>query len=512
MRNAGWFVRLRARLRDERGLTLVEVMVAGMILSVGAFAVAQALNTGLKTSGLSRQRFAAKSLADQQMELARNLNYENVILLQELANPITHSTDPDNPDYWVDEGPPLTYDPDDDGPLGFESLVVEDANPYLLHYQTDVQQGNTSYTVYTFVTWVDSPLDGTGGADAADGNEDGVDDSNGQDQKRVTIVVSWDSISNGVASSLTMGSLFSDGKVPYHADGGAAVNQPPTVICPLTSNADKTANFTAQATDVDGTISQVDWDFDGDGTYEVTNGGGNQSHTYNPAGTYTVVNRVFDDDGASATNTALNCEVTVTNPEPPDPDNTAPTGSIVINSGSGYTTQLQVTLTLDATDEPGGSGVSKMQFSTDGVTYGAAQDYATSAIYTLDSGDGTKTVYVKFIDAAGNVSSAYSDNIVLDTGLPGAPSGLTASRAANKKSAVLQWSAPAPLPGDLAGYQVWRRPTTSSTWSQITCNYIYGVPTKCQDPSMDNLTNYEYYVVSVDNAGNQSAESNHVTV
>jgi len=46
----------------------------------------------------------------------------------------------------------------------------------------------------------------------------------------------------------------------------------------------------------------------------------------------------------------------------------------------------------------------------------------------------------------------------------------------------------------------------------VTCQYIFGLPTKCQDGTQDSKTNYEYYVVAVDLAGIESAPSNHVTV
>src|SRR5262249_5130690 len=69
------------RLRgDEGGFTLVEVMAAITVLAVGIFAAAQALTFGLSTTGLSRQRLAARSGLDQQMEEARALNYTNLVL------------------------------------------------------------------------------------------------------------------------------------------------------------------------------------------------------------------------------------------------------------------------------------------------------------------------------------------------------------------------------------------------------------------------------------------------
>ena len=98
-------------------------------------------------------------------------------------------------------------------------------------------------------------------------------------------------------------------------------------------------------------------------------------------------------------------------------DTTPPSGTITINSGAALTNNVAVTLTLSATD-PGGGTVSQMQFSNDGASYSAAETYATTKSWTLAGGDGTKTVSVKFKDAAGNWSSPVSDGINLDTTPP----------------------------------------------------------------------------------------------
>lgn len=97
-------------------------------------------------------------------------------------------------------------------------------------------------------------------------------------------------------------------------------------------------------------------------------------------------------------------------------DTTPPTGSININNGAAATKSTLVTLTLFATDS--GGSVAQMQFSNDNTTYSAAEAYATLKSWTLASGDGTKTVYVKFKDSAGNWSAAFSDTIILDTTAP----------------------------------------------------------------------------------------------
>ena len=97
----------------------------------------------------------------------------------------------------------------------------------------------------------------------------------------------------------------------------------------------------------------------------------------------------------------------------PPPDTTPPSGSVSINGGAAGTNNVNVTLTLAATDNSG--TVSQMQFSNDGASYSAAEPYGTSKAWMLPTGDGTKTIYVKFADQAGNWSSASNDSIVLDT-------------------------------------------------------------------------------------------------
>ena len=97
-------------------------------------------------------------------------------------------------------------------------------------------------------------------------------------------------------------------------------------------------------------------------------------------------------------------------------DVTAPDGTINIEGGASYTNNTAVNLTLSASDAA--SGVSQMCFSNDGINYSGWQGYATFAPWILSIGDGMKTVYVKYKDHAGNVSSPFSDTIILDTVVP----------------------------------------------------------------------------------------------
>jgi FtsP/CotA-like multicopper oxidase with cupredoxin domain len=88
---------------------------------------------------------------------------------------------------------------------------------------------------------------------------------------------------------------------------------------------------------------------------------------------------------------------------------------IAINGGAAQTNNNAVTLTLNATDA---AGVSKMQFSNDGVIYSAEEPYATSKAWSLTPGDGNKIVYVRFRDGSlptGNLYNPVTSNIILDT-------------------------------------------------------------------------------------------------
>lgn len=110
--------------------------------------------------------------------------------------------------------------------------------------------------------------------------------------------------------------------------------------------------------------------------------------------------------------TTLNVSDTAQDPILLDTSN--PVGTIIINSGDTYSNTTSDTLTLSATDDT--SGVEQMMVSESAAFVGAAwEPYATSKSVTLSSPDGTKTVYVKFKDASGNVSSTVSDTIIQDT-------------------------------------------------------------------------------------------------
>src|SRR3990167_4471291 len=93
----------------------------------------------------------------------------------------------------------------------------------------------------------------------------------------------------------------------------------------------------------------------------------------------------------------------------PPADTTPPSNtSVSISAGASTTSTLSVSLTLAATD------ATQMIISNDAGFAGASwETYATTKSWTLTSGDGVKTVYARFKDAAGNMSVATSDTITV---------------------------------------------------------------------------------------------------
>jgi hypothetical protein len=117
------------------------------------------------------------------------------------------------------------------------------------------------------------------------------------------------------------------------------------------------------------------------------------------------------------------------------PDVDPPTGSVSVNGGAAYATGATVTLTIAASDVGGGS-VTQMEVRNDLAWTGNWQAYATTLPWSLAAGDGSKDVYIRFRDGSSNISSAFSDSIILDTVNPTISSYTPTSSAANQLRSV----------------------------------------------------------------------------
>jgi Tfp pilus assembly protein PilV len=159
----GYLVVTRARA-DERGFTLIEVMVAATVLIVGVLGVLTMLDTANKTSARTKAREGAVNLAREAIEAVRAVPYPDLVLPQietELkAQPGLADADP---------------------ATGWQ-----------------IRRRNITYTVTANVCSVDDGTltsDGYGnhsGVDfCADSATEGTTDNNPDDYKRVRLDVSW---------------------------------------------------------------------------------------------------------------------------------------------------------------------------------------------------------------------------------------------------------------------------------------------------------------------------------
>jgi hypothetical protein len=182
-----------------------------------------------------------------------------------------------------------------------------------------------------------------------------------------------------------------------------------------------------------------------------------------------------------------------------------PAGSLIIGGttppGPAYTTLPTVSLNLVGTDS--GSGVEKMRFSNDGVTW-SPSDWAAAPAFSpsvpswlLSAGDGPKTVFAQFRDAVGLVSTlAITDEIILDTTRPTQPQVFGSTPTSNTSPT---WSWVSGGSADSAEVYRYQLNGTLGTWTETTAlNYTYSGP-----PLVDGAQ-VLLFVEERDNAGNWS--------
>ncbi|MFB3885601.1 MAG: chitobiase/beta-hexosaminidase C-terminal domain-containing protein [Thermodesulfobacteriota bacterium] len=176
-------------------------------------------------------------------------------------------------------------------------------------------------------------------------------------------------------------------------------NTPPTTIASPAGGAYNSAqSVILTCTDISGSGCDKTY-YTTDGTIPTTSSSQYSSPINISA---TTMLKFFSTDFASNSETVKTEVYTI--------DTTPPTGTITINSGAASTNSINVTLTLTCDDT---NGCSQMQFSNNNVDYSTPETYSSTKVWFLTSGNGTKTVYVKSKDMAGNWSTAYSDTIDL---------------------------------------------------------------------------------------------------
>lgn len=167
--------RMRQRLRDERGFTLVEIVVAAGLMSIGLLSLVSVLDSSRDLVSLSERRETALHRAQLAIERVQALDYAFIAL----PDAPTPSSDANDPRVHVQSGPPrYRWDHLSSGapydPLVIDSVVCAGTPTPCLEREKAFQDGRLSGSIHTFVTWVDDNGDGT------------------NDMKRVTVAVTID--------------------------------------------------------------------------------------------------------------------------------------------------------------------------------------------------------------------------------------------------------------------------------------------------------------------------------
>jgi Flp pilus assembly pilin Flp len=140
-------------LHDERGITIVEVMVAAVLMVVGILALITTFDGSRNLVTTSEKNGIAAHRGQLEVEKALSLDYRNIALTSAPA----HSGSSSSPDYYAN--PDGTYQWDQSAsPQPADPMVVDATDGALVHVSTwNDGQSRLSGSVYRYVTWIDDP-------------------------------------------------------------------------------------------------------------------------------------------------------------------------------------------------------------------------------------------------------------------------------------------------------------------------------------------------------------------
>jgi Tfp pilus assembly protein PilV len=94
---------LRSRARVEEGIGMIEVLVAGFVVTVGLLALIGAFNGARRLTLLSERRTAMAHRAQLELERLQTYPYSELAMISKPA----HSAEKANPDYFVNYSSPV---------------------------------------------------------------------------------------------------------------------------------------------------------------------------------------------------------------------------------------------------------------------------------------------------------------------------------------------------------------------------------------------------------------------
>lgn len=153
--------RLSGRVSGTSGMTLVEVLVATLVLSVGALSAFTVFDTSRRSTTVSEFVSVGAAAGEQELERIQALPYSAVSLASAPAQ--TSTTNPSDPTYYL-RGCGSCYQWDWTGGAPSEPLVVSASgadttpNPRTVVLPGPNGAARVTATIYRFVTWTKDPV------------------------------------------------------------------------------------------------------------------------------------------------------------------------------------------------------------------------------------------------------------------------------------------------------------------------------------------------------------------
>lgn len=147
--------RIRARLASQGGFTIVEAMVAGLMLIVGGLGAMQLIDASTRTTYRAEESQVAINRIQRELEVVRRLPYEEIAL--NTNAPPAFSSDENNPRHRISGTSfALGRDGTNLAPLVYNGSPLEDGGTVTngsMAPASTFTSGDISGTVYRFVVW-----------------------------------------------------------------------------------------------------------------------------------------------------------------------------------------------------------------------------------------------------------------------------------------------------------------------------------------------------------------------
>jgi type II secretory pathway pseudopilin PulG len=320
------------RVAAEDGFTIVEVVVAIIVLVVGLLGALVLINSANATTAANKARTGGVNLAREVADASRAV-LEDVPYSQ------------------LSSGCPAPSSPENPCPTTSPLVAALQAQPGLASSSSgdwQLERDGVDYTIGVAVCSMDDPADGagshaTGGPFCPDVGAAGTVDRAPDDFKRLTVDVTWEG-TRGSQETRSVALLQSDG-----ANGPSVTCLRPTSSpCPASSTPviDQASTTSMQFTaTVSGPVERLVWYVDGSFQDTLTPSGGSASFTWDLGtvasgtgvadGTYEISATAFDSNGRSGTIGSLQVVVNRRAPEAPGAFAAGRNSMIAGNSGNG---------------------------------------------------------------------------------------------------------------------------------------------------------------------------------